>query len=108
MELEPQMNMPSRLRSGLALFTLAAIAAACPLAHAALRITLRNGSEFDCLRQEPAGDRVRLYLIPTAATHSGDLSYVEIPAASILRVDSIPDPPPPPPAAPPSLIHQHT
>ena len=98
MDLEPQMNLRSRLRTGLAVSTLAAIAAACPLARAAQRITLRNGSEFDCLRQEPIGDRIRLYLIPTAASRTtDDLGYVEIPAASIVRVDTIPDPPPPPP-----------
>jgi hypothetical protein len=99
------MNLRSRLRSGLALFTLAAIAAACPLARAAERITLRNGNEFDCLRQEPAGNRIRLYLIPAAA-HPDSLSYVEVPASSILRVDTIPDPPPPSPAGAPHLASE--
>jgi soluble lytic murein transglycosylase-like protein len=58
---------------------------------------LRNGSEFDCLRQEPAGNRVRLYLIPTAARSTSDSSdpgYIEVSAASVLRIDTIPDPPP--------------
>jgi soluble lytic murein transglycosylase-like protein len=96
------MNLLSPLRSGLVLFTLAAIAAACPLAHAAMRITLRNGSEFDCLRQEPAGDRIRLYLFPSSAARADDSTYIEVPSASIARVDNIPDPPPPPPATPPS------
>jgi hypothetical protein len=94
----------SLLRSGLALFALAAIAAAGPLAHAAVRITLRNGSEFDCLRQEPAGDRIRLYLIPTSTARPGDATYIEVPSASILRVDTIPDPPPTPAAAPSSSL----
>jgi soluble lytic murein transglycosylase-like protein len=70
------------------------LAALAPLARAAEHVTLRNGAEFDCTRQEPAGDRVRLYLIPTSPSAS-DPAYIEVAAATILRVDSIPDPPPP-------------
>jgi soluble lytic murein transglycosylase-like protein len=98
----------AQLRSGLALSTLAAIVAICPAARAAEHITLRNGAEFDCLRQEPAGDRIRLYLIPAAAAHtspstSQDASYIEVPATSVLRVDIVPDPPNPQPAPANSL-----
>jgi len=74
---------------------LAVTAAACPPARAAEHITLRNGSEFDCARQEPVGDRVRLYLLPAAGNRvaSSDSNYIELPAAAVLRVDSVPDPP---------------
>jgi soluble lytic murein transglycosylase-like protein len=95
-----------RLRSALTLTAaLAVIAAACPYARAAEHVTLRNGAEFDCLRQEPAGDRVRLYLIPTAPASPSaqatpdDPGYIEVSAASVLRVETIPDPPAPKPAA---------
>jgi Transglycosylase SLT domain len=104
MVIDPLMTSRAQLRSGLALSTLAALVAVCPPARAAEHITLRNGAEFDCLRQEPAGDRIRLYLIPTASTPapaSGDTSYIEVPAASVLRVDIVPDPPAPPPASKP-------
>jgi soluble lytic murein transglycosylase-like protein len=101
------MTLRTPLRSNLALSILAVITAASLPAHAAEHITLRNGEEFDCLRQEPAGNRVRLYLIPTAAAHptaaaSDDPSYIEVPAASVLRVDTIPDPPAPKAAAIPA------
>lgn len=100
MKAEPVMKLRAQLRFALA--TLAVLAAVAPLARAAEHITLRNGAEFDCLRQEPAGDadHIRLYLIPTAATHSEDASYIELPAASVLRVDIVPDPPPPPATKP--------
>ena len=98
------MIQSSRLRSAFTLTALAVIAAACPYARAAEHVTLRNGAEFDCLRQEPAGDRVRLYLIPTAPASSSaqlapdDPGYIEVSAASVLRVETIPDPPAPPTA----------
>jgi Transglycosylase SLT domain len=77
------------------------IAALCPQAYAAEHITLRNGQEFDCLRQEKAGDHVRLYLIPSAHPSSSaqvvpeETDYIEVPATSVLRVDIVPDPPAP-------------
>jgi hypothetical protein len=101
---EPVMIPAFRLRSALTLTTLAVIAIVCPRAHAAEHVTLRNGAEFDCLRQEPAGDRVRLYLIPTSSASPSaqaapdDPGYVEVAAASVLRVETIPDPPAPKPA----------
>jgi soluble lytic murein transglycosylase-like protein len=106
----------SALRSRLALtpLLLAAAASVCPLAFAAEHITLRNGSEFDCIRQEPAGDRIRLYLLPaksagsTGQAASGDANYIEVAATSVLRVETVPDPPPPisaPPLASPTLTH---
>jgi soluble lytic murein transglycosylase-like protein len=104
---EPVMTFRTHLRFGLALSALAAIAAICPPAHAAEHITLRNGEELDCLRQEPAGDRIRFYLMPTAAAHttaaaSDDAGYIEVPAASVLRVEIVPDSPVPKATAPPA------
>ncbi len=81
-----------------------AIAMTCPQAIAAEHVTLRNGSEFDCTRQEPAGDHVRLYLFPAAnsgiALHpaSDNANYIEVATSAVLRVEIVPDPPPPPPA----------
>jgi hypothetical protein len=76
------------------------VASVCPPAYGALHITLRNGAEFDCIRQETSGDRIRLYLFPTASTSTqaitGDAGYVEVSAGSVLRVETVPDPPPPP------------
>jgi soluble lytic murein transglycosylase-like protein len=97
------MKPRSILSPALTLSALAVMAALCPQARAAEHITLRNGFEFDCLRQEPAGDRIRLYLIPTARANASTQAateysnYIEVSAASVLRVDIVPDPPPPPP-----------
>ena len=69
--------------------------------QAAERVTLRGGAQFDCLRREAEGDKVRLYLLPTSAKAAEeDSNYVQIPADSVLSVESIPDPPPPPDAKP--------
>jgi soluble lytic murein transglycosylase-like protein len=92
------------LNSALTLTALAVIAAVCPQARAAEHITLRNGFEFDCVRRESAGDRIRLYLFPTTGANSAkaapeDANYIEISAASVLRVDIVPDPPQPPAAS---------
>ena len=87
------------LRTALPLTALAVLATLCLQARAAEHITLRNGFEFDCLHHEPAGDRVRLYLIPSApagAPTQADAGYIEVSAASVLRVDIVPDPPPSP------------
>jgi soluble lytic murein transglycosylase-like protein len=107
MVFEPVMRLRSHLRHTLALTALPVFAALCQQAYAAEHITLRSGSEFDCLRHEQTGDRVRLYLIPTAHANSSvqtvpeESDYIEVPASSIVRVESIPDPPAPPaPAAP--------
>ncbi|HKO17707.1 MAG TPA: lytic transglycosylase domain-containing protein, partial [Acidobacteriaceae bacterium] len=51
-----------------------------------------------CVRREADGDQVRLYLLPAVTGTLADSSnYVQVPAASVLSVESIPDPPPPPP-----------
>ena len=96
-DVEPVMKSFSLLRSVLA--TIAVVAMTCSPVFAAERITLRNGSEFDCVRQEAAGDHVRLYLFP--ATRAGALNhttadeanYIEVNASSVLRVEIVPDPP---------------
>jgi soluble lytic murein transglycosylase-like protein len=99
------------------LLLLAAAASVCPKAFAAEHITLRNGAEFDCIRQEPAGDRIRLYLFPSARVASpgpaasSDANYIEVSASSVVSVETVPDPPPPvatsplvSPAAPASAV----
>jgi soluble lytic murein transglycosylase-like protein len=93
MILEPVMKLHPLVRPGLTM--LAVIATACPPVRAAEHITLRNGSEFDCIRQEPAGSRVRLYLMPAAGpTTAAETNYIEVSADAVLRVDIVPDPPP--------------
>jgi soluble lytic murein transglycosylase-like protein len=97
------MSTPSPiLRASLTLAAIAAIATICPPARAMEHITLRSGAEFDCTSHAPSGNRIRLYLAPTAATQP-DESYLEVSPASILRVEIVPDPipaPVPPTAAP--------
>lgn len=65
-----------------------------PLAlHAALHVTLRNGSEFDCTRQEAIeGGRMRLYLFPTRPGEAQDASYVDVAASAVSTVETEPDP----------------
>jgi soluble lytic murein transglycosylase-like protein len=79
----------------------AAVSVACLSARAAEHITLRNGSEFDCTRREPVGDRVRLYLLPAAGSQpaSSDTNYIEVSASAVLRVEALPDPAPAPTSA---------
>ena len=71
-----------------------ALLALCPALYAAQNVTLRNGSEFLCARQEAVGDRIRLYLYPSniaeAAQNAGN--YIDVPAASIARIEMVPDP----------------
>jgi len=63
--------------------------------HAAEHITLSNGFEIDCARREPvAGDRIRLFLLPTsAASDLADSSYIDVAANAVVRVEAMPDPP---------------
>jgi soluble lytic murein transglycosylase-like protein len=96
--------MKRRFKPRTALAALAVLASACPPLHAAEHITLRNGFELDCIRRVPSGDRVRLYLIPTAAsTQPADANYIEVLATSVLRVETIPDPTPTPAALAPAV-----
>jgi len=64
----------------------AALYALCPLAHAAERVTLRNGFEVECAWHEAVGDRVRLYL-PMPGSN-----YIDIAAAGIAQIETVPDP----------------
>lgn len=89
---KPAMNLRTARKPILAA---AALLAVSPFARAAQHVTLRSGAEFDCTRTSqiptPAGDRVRLYLIPTASAPATSESYIEVEASAILRTDSIPD-----------------
>jgi len=91
------MQLPSRIRFALVVSATAVLS--CLSARAAERVTLRSGSQFDCVRREADGDRMRLYLL-TAAHASEPANYVEIPSDAVLSVESIPDPPPVPLARP--------
>lgn len=69
---------------------LAAAGALAPLARAAEHVTLKNGFELDCARREVDGMRVRLYL---AGNTDRSTNYLEVDAASIQRIETVPDTP---------------
>jgi soluble lytic murein transglycosylase-like protein len=71
---------------------------ALPLsAHAAERITLRNGFELSCDHHAEVESRTRLYL------SAGEDNYIEFRTEEVAAIEALPDPPPPKPAeAPPS------
>ncbi len=78
-----------------------ALLLAVPAAHAAVRVTLRTGFSYDCLREETLeqdADRgmVRLFLISDAPQTAAAGDYIDVPASRILAVESIPDPIPAP------------
>ena len=83
--------MVSSIRTRIALL-LAAATFVGP-AHAAERVTLRGGAQFDCSSREPDGDHVKLYLLPTVGVAVRTLNYIEVPASAVLTVEAIPDPP---------------
>jgi soluble lytic murein transglycosylase-like protein len=67
--------------------------AMAPALHAALHVTLRNGSEFDCTRQEAIdGGKVRLYLFPLRPEDAKDDNYIDVAASAVSRVETEPDP----------------
>jgi soluble lytic murein transglycosylase-like protein len=79
---------------------LAVVSVMCPLAHAMEHITLRNGFELDCVRQEVIGNKVRLYLpdLPEAASTVSNsaasaANYLEVAADAIVRVEMVADVP---------------
>ena len=83
--------MSLRTRTGVGALLLAGCFGLCGSLFAAERVTLRNGFELDCVRQEAAGDRVRLYLVPE---RSGDSAapiedYIEVNAAEIARTEPL-------------------
>lgn len=73
-------------------------------ARAAEHVILRNGFEVDCARQEPAGDRVRLYLLPSLGPSASAAApnYIEVGAAQIVRTEWMAEPMAAPKPAKPS------
>ena len=69
--------------------TIALFAASAPMAHALEHITLANGFELDCVRQEVIGDKIRLHFAGT-----GD-NYIDVAPNAVVRVELMPDPPKP-------------
>jgi soluble lytic murein transglycosylase-like protein len=84
----------SGFRSGAMQFGLAVIVSVCPLARAAEHVTLKNGFELDCVRQQVVGDKVRLYFAGTNAAAAEGSNYLEVAADSVVRVETVADPPP--------------
>lgn len=81
-----------------ALVVAAVALTASPVAHAFDRVTLRNGFSYDCNHRQPLEDgRVRLFLSADA-----DASYIDLPAAEIESVATLPDPPAPSTPKPPA------
>jgi len=77
-----------------ALLAASLLAASSLAAHALEHVTLRNGFSYDCARQQALGEgHVRLF-----TTADGN-NFIDIPAAEIASVETLPDPPPPMPAA---------
>src|SRR5258708_34186842 len=76
-------------------FLLGVMMAVCPFASAVEHVTLKNGFELDCVRREIVGDKVRLYLTGKGSASSGDSSYLEVAADSVVRVETVPDVPEP-------------
>jgi soluble lytic murein transglycosylase-like protein len=75
-----------------------------PAAHAFQRVTLRNGFSYDCAQQQPLADgRVRLFLDATSSAN-----YIDLPAAEIVSVATLPDPPAPPTSQAPATADVHT
>ncbi len=66
---------------------MAALAAMAPYAHAAERITLRNGFEMRCDHHAEVEGRTRLYL------SAGEDSYIEFRPEEIAEIEKLPDPP---------------
>jgi hypothetical protein len=55
--------------------------------HAAEEVTLKNGFNILCDHREEAGDKVRLF------TSKDSGNFVEVDAAEIVAIDTVPDPP---------------
>ncbi len=66
-----------------------ALLAVASAAWAAERVTLKNGSEFDCVRRVVDGDRVRLYFPGAAGNEDGN--YLEVASESVVKVEAIAD-----------------
>jgi hypothetical protein len=72
---------------------MAALAVFFSSAHAAERITLRNGFEMRCDHHASIEGRVRLYL------SAGEDNYIEFRPEEIAGIEKLPDPPPAPKSA---------
>jgi hypothetical protein len=70
------------------------LAGMVPALHAAEEVTLRNGYNLRCDHREQSGDKVRLY------TTQGSSNFVEVDAAEIASVETVPDPLPAPGVVP--------
>jgi soluble lytic murein transglycosylase-like protein len=67
--------------------------AMAPALLAAVHVTLQDGGEFDCTRQEAIdGGKVRLYLYPTEPGMALDANYIDVKAEAIRTVEAEPDP----------------
>jgi hypothetical protein len=72
---------------------MAVLATLSPFAHAAERITLRNGFEIRCDHHVEIVGRTRLYL------SAGEDNYIEFSPEEIAEIEKLPDPPPAPKSA---------
>jgi hypothetical protein len=72
------------------LITASVVATLAPVAHAAERVTLRNGFEMRCDHHAVVEGRTRLYL------STGEDNYIEFAPREIADFEKVPDPPPPP------------
>lgn len=79
-----------RPAAGLLVLLSALTTAACALE----RVELRNGFSYDCARREILADgQVRLFLLENSMVSGEATNFVDLPAASILKVEHTPDPP---------------
>jgi soluble lytic murein transglycosylase-like protein len=65
---------------------LALLFSAAPALHAAVHVTLRNGFDLICMRLEPQGENVRLYM------HRDAADYLDVAAAEIVTREMVADP----------------
>ena len=82
-------------RAGQIWLVLGVLVAVCPFASEMEHVTLKNGFELDCVRREIVGDKVRLYLTGKGSASTGDSSYLEVAADSVVRVETVADVPEP-------------
>src|SRR5258708_10504187 len=82
-------------RAGQMWLVMGVIVSVCPFASAVEHVTLKNGFELDCVRREIVGDKVRLYLAGKGSASTGDSSYLEVAADSVVRVETVADVPEP-------------
>src|ERR1700735_4542327 len=64
-----------------------ALLGAVPALHAAEEVTLTNGFNLLCDHREQTGGKVRLF------TNKDSSNFLEVDAAEIASVDTVPDPP---------------